>query len=93
MLPKSLRSLLPYFKKYRLGYVVGTVCVFLNNGIWILPPLVIGHAIDDLHLGVTRHKLFTYAIHRLSALYREGREEFAKDAKAGFAADSSNTST
>jgi len=62
MLPKSLRPLFPYLKKYRASYVVGTVCVFLNNGIWILPPLVIGRAIDDLHLGVTRHKLFTYAL-------------------------------
>jgi len=62
MLPKSLRSLNPYFRKYRLSYVAGTVCVFLNNGIWILFPQVIRRAIDDLHLGVTRHKLLTYAL-------------------------------
>ena len=62
MLPKSLRSLLPYFKKYRRSYVVGTLCVFLNNGIWILFPQVIRRAVDDLHLGVTRHKLLTYAL-------------------------------
>jgi ATP-binding cassette, subfamily B, multidrug efflux pump len=62
MLPKSLRPLLPYLKKYRRGYVVGTVCVFFNNGIWILFPQVIRKAIDDLHIGVTRQKLFTYAL-------------------------------
>jgi ATP-binding cassette, subfamily B, multidrug efflux pump len=62
MLPKSLRPLIPYFKKYRRSYVVGTVCVFLTNGIWILFPLVIRRAIDDLHLGITRHKLVTYAL-------------------------------
>src|SRR5580658_6523681 len=62
MLPKSLRPLIPYFKKYRGSYVVGTVCVFLTNGIWILFPLVIRRAIDDLHLGITRHKLVTYAL-------------------------------
>jgi ATP-binding cassette, subfamily B, multidrug efflux pump len=62
MLPKSLRPLLPYLKKYRRSYAVGTVCVFLNNGIWILFPLVIRRAVDDLHLGVTRQKLLTYAL-------------------------------
>jgi len=62
MLPKSLRPLLPYLKKYRWGYVWGTICVFCNNGIWIFFPQVIRRAIDDLHLGVTRHKLFTYAL-------------------------------
>jgi ATP-binding cassette subfamily B multidrug efflux pump len=62
MLPKSLRPLIPYFQKYRRSYVVGTICVFLTNGIWILFPLVIRRAIDDLHLGITRHKLVTYAL-------------------------------
>ena len=62
MLPKSLRPLIPYFKKYRRSYLVGTICVFLTNGIWILFPLVIRRAIDDLHLGITRHKLVTYAL-------------------------------
>jgi ATP-binding cassette subfamily B protein len=62
MLPKSLRPLLPYLKKYRGSYIAGTLCVFLNNGIWILFPQIVGHAVDDLHIGVTRHKLFTYAL-------------------------------
>src|ERR1700674_5814724 len=61
MLPKSLRPLIPYFKKYRRSYVVGTVCVFLTNGIWILFPQVLRRAVDDLLLGVNRHKLVTYA--------------------------------
>ena len=61
MLLKSLRPLLPYLKRYRWGYAAGTLCVFLTNGIWILFPLVIGHAADDLHQGVTRHKLLVYA--------------------------------
>jgi ATP-binding cassette, subfamily B, multidrug efflux pump len=61
MLPKSLRPLIPYFKKYRRSYAVGTLCVFLTNGIWILFPLVIRRAVDDLHLGITQHKLITYA--------------------------------
>src|SRR6266536_414832 len=61
MLLKSLRPLLPYLKRYRWGYVAGTLCVFLTNGIWILFPLVLGKAADDLHEGVTRHKLLLYA--------------------------------
>jgi ATP-binding cassette subfamily B multidrug efflux pump len=61
MLLKSLRPLLPYLKRYRWGYVAGTLCVFLTNGIWILFPLVLGKAADDLHAGLTRHKLLLYA--------------------------------
>src|SRR6202046_2787825 len=57
----SLRPLLPYLKRYRWSYAAGAVCVFLTNGIWILFPLVIGRAADDLHQGVTRHKLLVYA--------------------------------
>src|SRR5579863_8128431 len=61
MLPKSLRPLLPYVKRYRWGYIAGTLCVFLTQGIWILFPLVLGRAADDLRQGVSRHKLFIYA--------------------------------
>jgi ATP-binding cassette, subfamily B, multidrug efflux pump len=61
MLPKSLRPLFPYLKKYKLSYAFGTVCVFINNGVWIVFPLIIRRAIDDLHAGVTQHKLLTYA--------------------------------
>ncbi|HTS35819.1 MAG TPA: ABC transporter ATP-binding protein [Candidatus Solibacter sp.] len=61
MFPKKLRPLLPYVKRYRWSYAAGTVFVFLTNGIWILFPLVIGRAADDLHSGVTPRKLLVYA--------------------------------
>ncbi len=61
MFPKSLRPLLPYVKRYRWVYAFSTVCVFLHNGIWVLFPLVLGKASDDLNEGVTRHKLLVYA--------------------------------
>jgi ATP-binding cassette, subfamily B, multidrug efflux pump len=67
MFLKSLRPLLPYLKRYRWGYALGTVCVLLHNGIWVLFPLVIGKASDDLkssadlNASVTRHKLLVYA--------------------------------
>jgi ATP-binding cassette subfamily B multidrug efflux pump len=76
MLPKSLRPLIPYFKKYRRDYVAGTVCVFLTNGIWILFPLVIRRAVDDLHLGITRHKLVYYALALLAVAATKGIFQF-----------------
>jgi ATP-binding cassette, subfamily B, multidrug efflux pump len=62
MLPKSLLPLLPYLRKYRGKYIAGTICVFCNNGIWILFPLVLRQAVDDLRLGVSREKLLTYSL-------------------------------
>jgi ATP-binding cassette, subfamily B, multidrug efflux pump len=61
MFPKSLRPLLPYVKRYRWGYVVGVVCIFLTNGIQVLGPKVLGLASDALLKGITRHKLLFYA--------------------------------
>src|SRR5579871_6846482 len=61
MFLQRLRPLLPYLKRYRWAYIFGTACVFLTNGTWILFPLVLGKAADDLHSGVTRHKLLVYA--------------------------------
>ena len=76
MLPKSLRPLLPYLKRYRWGYAAGTLCVFLTNGIWILFPLVLGRAADDLHEGVTRHKLLLYAALLLAIAVTKGIFQF-----------------
>jgi ATP-binding cassette subfamily B protein len=76
LLPNSLRPLFPYLKKYRGSYIVGGVCVLLNNGIWILFPLVIRRAIDDLHLGVSRHKLLTYALLLLAVAGLKGIFQF-----------------
>ena len=62
MVPKSLRPLVPYLKRYRRGLLLGGLCVLFNNGIWILLPQVIRKAVNGLNEGVTRHKLFTYAL-------------------------------
>ena len=61
MIPKSMRPLLPYLKRYRGGFVAGVFCIFLSNGAWILLPQVIRHAIDDLNTGVTSAKLLHFA--------------------------------
>jgi ATP-binding cassette, subfamily B, multidrug efflux pump len=76
MLPKSLRPLIPYFKKYRRSYVVGTICVFLTNGIWILFPLVLRWAVDDLRHGVTGQKLGKYALYLLAVAATKGIFQF-----------------
>jgi ATP-binding cassette, subfamily B, multidrug efflux pump len=76
MLPRSLRPLFPYLKKYRLSFAVGMICVLCNNGIWILFPQVIRRAVDDLHLGVTRHKLWIYALLLLAVAAVKGIFQF-----------------
>jgi len=61
-LPK-LRPLFPYLKKYRNAYIWGSLCVLLMNATWVLFPLVIGRAIDDLKTsGISVHKLGTYTL-------------------------------
>jgi ATP-binding cassette subfamily B protein len=62
MVPKNLRPLVPYLKRYRNGLVWGGICVLFNNGIWILFPQVLRRAVNDLHGGVTRQKLLTYSL-------------------------------
>ncbi len=61
MFPKRLRPLLPYMKRYRWGYLAGTLCVLANNAAWVLFPLIIKNAIDALSSGVTRHALAVFA--------------------------------
>ena len=51
MLPKSLRPLYPYLKKYRRGLLVGSLCVLLLNGIAVQSPQVILKALDYLKGG------------------------------------------
>src|SRR5438105_4481990 len=62
MVVDHLRPLFPYLKKYRSAYIWGGICVLLMNGTWVLFPLVIRRAIDDLRTGVTLHKLGVAAL-------------------------------
>ena len=62
MVPKKLRPLVPYLKRYRGGLAWGGLCVLFNNGIWILFPQVLRRAVNDLNSGVTRQKLLTYSL-------------------------------
>src|SRR6266853_4744148 len=77
MFLENLQPLLPYLKKYRRAYVWGTFCVFLHNGIWILFPLVIRRAVNDLQSGpVTAHKLAVNAFLLLAVAFTKGIFQF-----------------
>jgi ATP-binding cassette subfamily B multidrug efflux pump len=76
MVPKNLRPLIPYLKRYRSGLFWGGLCVLFNNGIWILFPQVIRRAINDLNSGVTRQKLLTYSMAILAIALIKGTFQF-----------------
>ena len=76
MFSKSLRPLLPYVKRYRWGYVGGTICIFLTNGIQVLNPKVLGLASDALLQSVTRQKLLFYASLLLAIAIAKGIFQF-----------------
>lgn len=58
----SLRSLIPYLKKFRKKLSLGFLFIILSNSSDAVYPLVIGAAIDDLTKGTLRHNLLTYAL-------------------------------
>ncbi len=76
MVPKNLRPLVPYLKRYRSGLFWGALCVLFNNGIWILFPQVLRRAVNDLHSGVTRQKLLTYSLLILAIALIKGIFQF-----------------
>ena len=63
---KNLRPLFPYLRKYRTTFWIGAICVLCNNCVWILFPLVIRNAVNDLNLGVTASKLKWYSFELLA---------------------------
>jgi ATP-binding cassette subfamily B multidrug efflux pump len=76
MVPKNLRPLVPYLKRYRGGLFWGGLCVLFNNGIWILFPQVLRRAVNDLHAGPTRQKLLTYALLIIAIALIKGTFQF-----------------
>jgi ATP-binding cassette subfamily B protein len=66
MIPKSMRPLLPYLKRYRWGFVFGTFCIVLSNGAWAGLPRVIGKAAQSLEGGVSRPKLLVFTLQVLA---------------------------
>jgi len=76
MLPKSLRPLFPYLKRYRTGFAWGALCVLLLNGLWVLFPQVLRRAVDDLNSGVTTQKLSRYALAIIALVLAKGLFQF-----------------
>jgi ATP-binding cassette subfamily B protein len=66
MIPKSMRPLLPYLKRYRWGFVAGALCIVFSNGAQAGLPRVIGNAAQSLSTGVTRHKLLVFTMEVLA---------------------------
>ena len=77
MIPKKLRPLVPYLKRYRRGLILGGLCVLLTNGIAVRYPLVLRRATDDLvHTGVTSNKLLFYASLIIAVFVAKGVFQF-----------------
>src|ERR1700691_4539447 len=57
MIPKSMRPLLPYLKRYRWGFAAGALCIVFSNGAQAGLPRVIGNAAQSLSGSVSPHKL------------------------------------
>jgi ATP-binding cassette, subfamily B, multidrug efflux pump len=62
MVPKKLRPLVPYLKRYWRGLACGGLCVLFTNGIAVQFPQVLRVATNDLYTGVTSAKLLKYAL-------------------------------
>lgn len=58
---RDLRPLFAYMRRYRWGYVWGTLSVICTNAIWVQFPRVLERAIDDLKTGATRERILLYA--------------------------------
>jgi ATP-binding cassette subfamily B multidrug efflux pump len=76
MVPRNLRPLLPYLKRYRRGLAWGALCVLLTNGIAVQFPQVLRHATNDLNTSVTSEKLLKYALAVVAVFVAKGIFQF-----------------
>jgi len=53
----DLRPLFAYMRRYKWGYLWGSLCVVGTNAVYVLFPKVIEKAIDGLRLGITHREL------------------------------------
>jgi ATP-binding cassette subfamily B multidrug efflux pump len=58
---RELRPLFAYMRRYRCGYLWGSLCVIATNAVWVLFPKVLQQAIDALNHGVTRRRVLFFA--------------------------------
>ncbi len=69
---RSLRRLIPYFGRYRVGLAWGVLTVLATVAVSLAGPQVIRFAIDDLTAAVTGRKLVLYAAVILAIALVEG---------------------
>ena len=58
---RDLRPLFSYMRRYRWGYVWGSLSVLCTNAIWVQFPRVLKSAIDALTKGTTHEQILIYA--------------------------------
>ena len=63
---ERIQPLRPYLRRYWHHFAWGGVAVLLYNTIRATLPLVIGHAVDDLRVGITAHKIEVHAVRLLA---------------------------
>jgi len=75
MVPKNLRPLVPYLKRYRRGLIWGALCVLFTNAIAVQFPQVLRHVFNELP-GITRQRLFLYALAVVGVFVAKGIFQF-----------------
>jgi ATP-binding cassette subfamily B multidrug efflux pump len=58
---RDLAPLFGYMRRYRWGYLWGTLSVVATNAVWVLFPQVIERAIRDMEHGVTRNRILLFS--------------------------------
>jgi ATP-binding cassette subfamily B multidrug efflux pump len=58
---RDLRPLFSYMRRYRWGYLWGSLSVIATNAVWVLFPKVLQQAIDELNHGVSRRRILLFA--------------------------------
>jgi ATP-binding cassette subfamily B protein len=58
---RDLAPLFAYMRRYRWGYLWGTLSCIASNAIWVLFPQVIQRAIDAMGHGVSRQQILVFA--------------------------------
>ena len=58
---RELAPLFSYMRRYRWGYLWGTLSCICTNAIWVLFPQVIQRAVDEMGQGVSRQRILLLA--------------------------------
>jgi ATP-binding cassette subfamily B multidrug efflux pump len=62
-----LRPLYPYLRRYRTSFAWGGLAVLCYNGLRVLIPVIVGHAIDDMRHSATEQRILFHALRLLAA--------------------------